>query len=212
MRRIILIATAILAVACGSAGAHPASQAKSGGLSWSGYSWHLHSGTGALGQQWSPSHVSVVGGHLVIKLSGGVGGGVAMATDKHFGTWTVTYRMSTGGGKYAILLWPQNGNRPEVDFAEDKPTDSQRKLMTATFHPKPGCTNCIHAQASGNFTAWHTVSVKWSATGYALSLDGRVWQHFPSAGYGGASHLSIQTAAWGNNAPSTLEVASVHVS
>jgi hypothetical protein len=126
------------------------------------------------------------------------------------GTWSVTFHDTTGGGKYAIGLWPQNGSRPEVDFAEDKPTDSARKLMTGTYHPKPGCTGCVHVKTSGNFTQTHTAAVHWTSSGWALTLDGKTWAHF-SGSYSGKLHLFIHNEAWGSSGSSTLTVSKVSV-
>jgi hypothetical protein len=181
------------------------------GIAFSGFQWHVHSGVNKAGQCQSPSHVSVSGGTLIERISGGCGGGVSMAVDKHFGTWTFTYRMTRGGGKYNFLLWPQNGSRPEVDAAEDKPTDSSRSLVTGTYHPKPGCTSCIHVKTTGDFTQWHTLAVKWTSSGFSLIKDGKQWAHFNSS-YGGKMHLAIQSAPWGSNGTSTLYVSKVTMS
>ena len=180
-------------------------------LKWSGYSWRVHRGTNGSGQCQSPSHVSIVGGHLIETISKRCGGGVSMILNKHLGTWSVTYRMTAGGGKYAILLWPRSGSRPEVDFAEDQLGDTARRMTTATYHPRPGCSGCIHAKIAGNFTKYHTASVVWTSKGFSLLLDGKQWTHFPGGGYGGQMHLAIQSAPWGSSGSSKLEVSGVSV-
>ncbi|MGN6378445.1 MAG: hypothetical protein ACTHNU_05795 [Gaiellales bacterium] len=134
-----------------------------------------------------------------------------MTLNKHLGTWSVTYRMTVGGGKYAILLWPKSGSRPEVDFAEDKPTDTKRTLTTGTYHPLPACKGCIHVKTSGDFTKYHTASVVWTSKGFNLLLDGKQWAHFPGGGYGGQMHVAIQSAPWGSSGSSKLEVSGVSV-
>lgn len=202
-------AAAAVALCAAPASAHVLQH--SSGASWSGQSWRVASGTNGAGQRNCASHVHF-GSALTIQVSGGCGGGVTGSINKHQGTWSVTFHDSTGGGKYAIGLWPQNGSRPEVDFAEDKPTDSQRKLMTGTYHPKPGCTGCIHVKTSGNFTQTHTATVKWTSSGFALLLDGRQWAKFPGGGYGGKLHIFIHNEAWGSSGSSTLTVSRVTVS
>jgi hypothetical protein len=173
-----------------------------GGLSWSGQDWHVASGTFASGQSNCPDHVSVNGGSLFIQVANNCGGGVGGSLNTTGGT--------AGAGKYAIGLWPQNGSRPEVDFAEDSRGDSGRNEMTATYHPLPGCTQCIHSRISGDFTQFHTASVTRSGGGFTLSLDGHTWEHYSSS-YGGAMHLFIHNEAWGDSGTSTLEVSNVSV-
>jgi hypothetical protein len=180
-------------------------------LSWSGYTWRVHSGTNGSGQCQSPSHVSIVNGHLIETISKGCGGGVSMTLNKHQGTWSVTYRMTVGAGKYAILLWPKSGSRPEVDFAEDRLGDTARKLTSGTYHPLPGCKQCIQVKIAGDFTKYHTASVVWTSKGFNLLLDGNQWAHFPGGGYSGQMHLAIQAAPWGSKGSSTLEVSKVSV-
>jgi hypothetical protein len=187
-----------------SAGAH------SGGVSWSGQTWHVASGTFASGQRNCPSNVHF-GGTVTIRVANHCGGAISSTVNRHQGTWSVRFRDTRGGGKYAILLWPANGSRPEVDFAEDKPTDAARALTTGTYHPRPGCTGCIHSSLAGNFTQWHTASVSWTSGGFTLLMDGRAWAHYPGGGYGGQMHVSIHNEAWGSGGSSTLEVASATV-
>lgn len=205
-----------LVAACAFSAALPAAahahtlQQQHGGTTWSGQSWRVASGTNGAGQRNCPSHVHF-GSSLTIQVSGGCGGGVTGSINRHMGSWSVSFHDTTGGGKYAIGLWPANGNRPEVDFAEDKPTDSARRLMTGTYHPKPGCTGCIHVMTTGNFTQQHTAAVHWTSGGFTLTLDGRTWARFPGGGYGGQLHLFIHNEAWGSGGSSTLTVSSVHV-
>jgi hypothetical protein len=197
---------ATVLIGAGSVQAHPTAAASS--TSWSGQSWRIASGVNGAGQRNCSNHVSF-GSSLTIKVYGGCGGGVTGSINKHQGTWSVRFRDTRGGGKYAIGLWPQSGSRPEVDFAEDKPTDSSRSLTTGTFHPKPGCTGCIHSKLSGDFTQWHTASVQWSSSGWTLTMDGKPWAHY-SGSYGGQLHIFIHNEAWGSSGSSTLEVASVN--
>ena len=198
--RVVPICLAALAVA-----AVP-STANANTLNWSGHQWRLKSGTGNLGQHWSPSHVSVNGGTLTIKDSGGVGGGVGEMNSHTYGTYAVTYRWScSAGNKYAILLWPQNGSRPEIDLAEQEKSDSsQCSKVMATWHPKPGCTACVQMRTTGNFTSWNTIAVNWTSSGLTFLLNGKSFGHVSSTSHT-AMHLSIQTFVYGGGS-STLQV------
>ena len=142
MRR-IMVALAALSIAAMVAAAPAEARVSSGStnhLAWSGYDWRVKSGTGKLGQCWSPSRVAVVGGTLRITSGNGCGGGVGMLLNRTYGTWSVRYRMTAGAGvKYGILLWPASGSRPEVDFAEGSKHDPNRQEVTGTYHPLPAC-------------------------------------------------------------------------
>lgn len=208
--KMLLMVMAAFSLTAGSASAAVIDGSHSSGTSWSGQSWRVASGVNGAGQRNCPSHVSFSGA-LTIKVYGNCGGGVTGSINRHQGTWSVTFKDTTGGGKYAIGLWPQNGSRPEVDFAEDKPSDSSRTLMTGTYHPKPGCTGCIHVKTSGHFTQTHTATVKWTSGGFALLLDGKQWAKFPGGGYGGNLHVFIHNEAWGSSGSSTLTVSKVSV-
>lgn len=206
-KNLILIPMVVCALLTSAGIAQARPLVTKGGTSWSGETWRVASGVNGAGQRNCPNHVSF-GASLTIKVYSGCGGGVTGSINKHTGTWSVTFRDTTGGGKYAIGLWPQNGSRPEVDFAEDKPTDSARKLMTGTYHPKPGCNSCIHSMVTGNFTQLHTAKVAWTASGWTLTLDGKQWAHYGGS-YGGAMHIFIHNEAWGSSGSSTLEVTKV---
>jgi hypothetical protein len=186
--------------------ARPAAVAR-GGLDWSGQHWHIANGTFASGQKNLASNVQVSGGHVFIHIHNLTGGGIGSSTNKVSGTWTVTFRMSKGAGKYAIGLWPEHGSRPEVDFAEDHRGDPNRTEMTGTYHPGPGCNSCIHSKIAGDFTQWHTAAVVRTSGGFALKLDGKQWAYYKS-GFHGAMHVFIHAEAWGDSGSSTLEVAS----
>jgi hypothetical protein len=186
-------------------------------LEWSGHTWTVFNGTGRLGQQWSPSHVSVSpAGALREEVSGGIAGGVG---DQHFqtyGQYWVRFRMSAGSGsKAAILLMGAGGNiaarRPEIDFAEfTKGGDAQRNLLTATLHY--GAANSMtHRSIRGDFTRWHTAGLIWRRGRLTFTLDGVVWatitHHVPST----PENLCIQTDGYTaqQHPPSTLRIARV---
>jgi hypothetical protein len=209
---IIAAVVTAFGVACGGASGHVAasSTATASKLTWSGHTWRVKNGSGNLGQRWSASHTSIKNGVLTIVTSGGVGGGVGETTDHTYGTYSVRYRMSAGSGsKYAILLWPANGSRPEIDFAEDSKSDSARKTLMATWHPKPGCTACIQMRTPGDFTAWHTATVKWTSGGLAFLVDGHQYGYVSASSHV-PMHLSIQTNAFARGPSTTLQVASVN--
>jgi hypothetical protein len=211
MKRLLSVLILAAALPAASAQAQPlATATHHGGVSWSGQTWHVASGTFKSGQRNCPSHVSF-GSSLTIKVYGMCGGGVGSTLNRHQGKWSVTFKDTRGAGKYAILLWPENGSRPEVDFAEDKRGDSQRVLTTGTYHPKPGCNSCIHSKISGDFTRFHTASVVWTSKGFTLLMDGKAWAHYPGGWYGGRMHVSIHNEAWGDSGSSTLTVSHVSV-
>ena len=55
-------------------------------LEWSGRSWSAYSGTGALGQRWSPDHVRVgAKGTLVQTVAGGLAGAIGDPTPYLYG-------------------------------------------------------------------------------------------------------------------------------
>lgn len=206
-----MLAVAVsLAFAAQPATASPVGAVHRGGTSWDGQTWHVESGVNGAGQANCASHVTF-GSVLTIKVAGGCGGTASSTLNRHQGTWSATFRDTTGGGKYVFLLWPANGSRPEVDFAEDKPTDSARVLTTATYHPKPGCTGCIHSKLGGNFTQWHTASVRWDSSGWTVLMDGKPWAHYAGS-YSGQMHVSIHNEPWGSSGSSTLQVSKVSVS
>jgi hypothetical protein len=211
-RSAIVAAALILAVACGSAGAHRAASSSGSGsnhLTWSGHTWRVKDGTGNLGQRWSASHTSVKNGVLTVVTSGGVGGGVGETTDHTYGTYSIRYRMTAGSGsKYAILLWPANGSRPEIDIAEDSKSDPTRSRVMATWHPKPGCTSCIQMRAPGDFTQWHTATLHWTSGGLTFDVDGHTFGHVSASSHV-PMHLSIQTNAFASGPSTTLQVANV---
>lgn len=185
------------------------------GLWWSGYSWHIHNGTGALGQRWAASNVSVDGsGVLHIKVANRVGGGVGMKMNQTYGTYTARLRMSKGTGKPVFLLWPQNGNRPEIDFAEGANPDPDRNEMHATWHPDNVGSHMVHYTAGVDYSVWHNWGVVWTANGIDFTVDGKVWAHSNPT-----SHIPMHLSITANyktgqaaSPASTLDVAWVKVS
>jgi hypothetical protein len=208
-----------LALLCGVAMfAVPATaNAAAAPLVWSGHTWTVFNGTGRLGQQWSPSHVSVSpAGALREVVSGGIAGGVGDQHFQTFGHYWVRFRMTPGSGsKAAILLMGAGGNiaerRPEIDFAEfTKIGDSDRSLLTATLHY--GAANLmIHRSIRGDFTQWHTVGLIWRQGRLTFTLDGAVWARITSHVPAVPMNLCLQTDGFTmvQHPPSTLRIARV---
>lgn len=208
MRKHLVLIPMLVCALFMSAGAAEASAPH---LTFDGQAYRVKSGSGNLGQQWRPSNVTVTGGVLNIYNRNRTAGGVGMLLNKHLGTYAITFRMSAGIGKYAILLWPSGSNRPEVDLAENSKNDPGRTRTMATYHPKPGCNSCIQSRVSGDFTNWHTVTGNWTNSGFTVSLDGKQFANYPHP-YGGQMHLSIQTNALNEAGTSVLQVSKVAVS
>lgn len=213
------IAATALAVASSLAGHQapvqpapaPASTQLSAGsnrFTWGGHSWRCFDGTGALGQHWRCANVSA-GSTLQLKIPSDSASGVHLFGSSRYGTWTVTFRITPGtGSRYAILLMPDNAQRPEVDFAEGDDKYATRQTLTGTYHPKPGCIDCIHLKTNGDFTTWHTLGVTVAPGGITWTKDGAAWAHLARS-VPGPMHLNIQTARVGSGGLSTLEVRSI---
>jgi hypothetical protein len=165
-------------------------------LAYGGCAWRVYSGIGDLGQRFDSSHVEVqTGDVLKLSISGEVGAGIAdTARGQVYGSWSVRMRMSKGGGKPAVLLWPDKGKRPEMDFAEGLRGDAERQTITATYHPDTNPAHSIHHHHLIDYTRYHTYSVEWTATHLRYLIDGVEWavDHVHNAR---PSHLVIM-AVW----------------
>jgi len=124
------------------------------------------------------SHVSVGGGVLTIAgyQDGGrwVGGGVSnWPLTRTYGKWEVRFRIDKHDElSYTLLLWPDQGWPPEIDFAEDAGGD--RSTTSATLHYGPNNSQ-IQKQRSADFSQWHTLGVEWTAGKLVYTLDGAAW-------------------------------------
>lgn len=183
---------------------------------WAGQTWHTFKSTGALGQVWSPSMVSISStGTLTEKISGNTAGGIG-ATQYHTGaTVSADFRFSPGAGKMCMALFASKGH--ELDFAESKKGDSGRTVMTATVHYGGAANHMIHFKVPGDFTQWHHVQIVWKAgSSVTFLMDGKAFGHATgSAVYGGPMHTVIQTAGAnvaGAGAPAQLQVRNFSVS
>jgi hypothetical protein len=180
-------------------------------LQWAGQSWHLFSGTGRLGQVWSPSMVHVDStGTLNIGVNGNTSGGVGSTTYKTYGHYAATFKMTPGAGKFVAILKGHEGCPfNELDIAEGKKGDSGRTQITATRHWGTGKTNMLQHRIALNYTTWHTVSVNWTASAMVVSMDGTPFATYTSHVSHTPMDWAIQTAGAnvaGSGAPSTLSV------
>ena len=87
--------------------------------------------------------------------------------------------MAGDGFSAAGLLWPRsNAWPPEIDFFEVGAHLGSRQLMYVTNHYlTAGVSNKAEheldqAFIKGNFTTWHTVSTRWSASSIRVYVDG----------------------------------------
>jgi beta-glucanase (GH16 family) len=178
-------------------------------IQWSGRTWNIYSGTGALGQAWSPDNVRVSAkGTLVQTVSNGIAGGIGDPTPYLYGEWTVRFRMSAGAGaKYAILLI-DHAHGSEIDFAEGrKGGDDQRKLMTTSVHFADG--TIAHNQIAGDFTKYHTAGVIWKPGVVQFTLDGTLFATVKDARVPSVPmHFAIQSRSYAPGPDCYLEVQS----
>ncbi len=169
--------------------------------------------------RWAPSHLVEGGGMLTMKIGRdpafgwhwiAAGMSQGRSLNQTYGAWAVRFRMQRGAGTaFAMMLWPQSGWPPEIDFAEEGPgMGSTRRLMTSTLHY--GSSNTmIHHAVYADFTRWHTMSVRWTPGKISYLLDGRPWaqitgSHVPHQ----PMHLSIQTEVGPKGSDTTYPTAS----
>ena len=170
-------------------------------------SWFAYSGQpgGDPGGWWSPTHVSVSGGELVLAgyrdpAFGGrwVTGGVSSKPGlvQTYGRYEVRFRFDAGVGiAHAILLWPaDNSWPPEIDFSEDNGTT--KRTTYATLHWGQS-NNQQQVQTPVDLTRWHTLGVQWTPGKLVYTLDGRAWATVSSRNVPSVPMvLDIQTQAW----------------
>lgn len=161
---------------------------------WHGIDWTVYNGAGLLHQVFAADNVRVNRrGRLVVRVDDRAGGGVAMTDQgRTRGTWRVRFRMSAGvGSKYVILLWPDDGPRPEIDFAEGRIMDPARSYTSATVHRtwRDGITTIDSPHM--DFTRWHTAAVRYGRHAFRFYLDGVRWARVAFATRA-RLHLAIQ--------------------
>lgn len=135
--------------------------------------------------RWDPSQVEVSGGTLKLHTSredgvwrsGGIGGWDWAGGARTYGRFDVRIRFDAGTGvSAAALLWPSdNVWPPEIDFYEIAETWGDRSRMMVTTHwPSASGRQLSQHVSTGDFTQWHTVSVRWSADAIVYLLDDQV--------------------------------------
>jgi hypothetical protein len=179
-------------------------------VAWSGHTWEIYAGTGALGQRWSPDHVRVGRkGTLVQTVANGLSGGMGDPTPHLYGEWRVRFKMSPGAGaKYAILLIDHAHGR-EIDFAEGlKGGDDDRRIMTSSVHFSDG--TIAHNRIAGDFTQYHDAGVIWKPGVVTFTLDGEVWATVTDPRVPAVPmHLAIQTRSYAPGPACYLEAESI---
>ena len=126
---------------------------------------------------WSPSHVGVRDGKLVLsqyRENGKfVSGGVALSPSQTYGNFQIRMRVDPSDDMtYAVLLWPSKGWPPEIDIAEDGGGRRQSNASTLIYGAATPRTQ-IQVKAYADFSRWHTVGVEWSPGKLAYTLDGK---------------------------------------
>jgi beta-glucanase (GH16 family) len=153
--------------------------------------WGAYSGQpgGDPGGWWEPSHAVVRNGVLRLEtyrdrpkgdrrkgrrwVSGGVSS--AHGLEQRYGKYAVRFRMDAGHGVAGILLlWPQHGWPPEIDFAEMGGITPGRPGVTATLHYGRR-DRTIARSVRADFTTWHVAGVEWNPGQIVYTLDGRRW-------------------------------------
>jgi len=178
-----------------------------GGRTLNRAKWRLYWGQsgGDPGGFFSPSHVSVANGMLVIsgyrdRALGGrwATGGVSSSPGlvQTYGKYEVSFRLDPGVGVgHALLLSALKGQwPPEFDFSEDDASNRVRTLSTLHYGPRDAK---ISRLLTVNLTQWHTLGVEWTPRRLVYTIDGRVWAtvvsaHVPSI----PMVLDIQTQTW----------------
>jgi len=172
--------------------------------------WFTYEGqpAGDNGGWFSPSHVAVDGGKLVIRaqkeqtargplyVTGGVSNHNVFS--QKYGRFDVRFRMDKGVGiAYALLLWPSSDKwPPEIDIIEDNGHD--RTNTSATMHYDPDDKKIQRFITKNDFSKWHTATLEWTPGHLVYRLDGKVWatidsSHVPDE----PMDLALQTQAWG---------------
>ena len=135
------------------------------------------------------------GGVLHEKISGNTAGGIGSTAWRTYGTWSADFQVSSGAGKYVLLLAGKEGTPyNELDIAEGKKGDSGRTKLMVTRHWGVGKTKMSQYFVSADFTKWHHIEVKWTAQAMTVSRDGRVVANYTTHVSKTPMHMTIQTA------------------
>lgn len=178
--------------------------------------WGPYEGAGNSGKgRRTADAISLSGGVLTIKGDAdGTTGGMAWNTNQTHGRWEVRARFPRGDDQYhpVLLLWPDNGWPPEVDFSETTSASSD----TSFYLHYSSSNQQVSASKNLDLTQWHDYAVEWESghvTGYVdgvqwfQSTDGKTIPHVPM-------HLAIQLDYFpdgGSPRPSELDVDYVRI-
>ena len=167
---------------------------------------------------WAPSHLVERGGVLTMRIGrdpaygyNWIAAGISQGRtlNQTYGWWSVRFRMARGAGTaFAMMLWPQNGWPPEIDFAEEGPAmGASRSLVTSTLHYGQGNT-MIHHNLRVDLRKWHTMGVRWTPGRIEYRLDGHTWATITgSAVPHQPMHLCIQTEVGPKGTDKTMPTA-----
>jgi hypothetical protein len=187
-----------------------ASTAQAATIRYAHQDWHTFKSTGNLGQHWDPAMVSISRHVLTERIQGDVAGGIGSTHYQLRGRWDMDFRISAGAGKFVLLLAGREGTpHNELDFAESKVGDSQRREIIATRHWGVGRSHLKQHRVRANFTRWHHVTVVWKRRKMNVKLDGVRFAHFIRHISKTPMALKIQTAGanvGGGGADATLQV------
>ncbi|MGO4257209.1 glycoside hydrolase family 16 protein [Marmoricola sp. RAF53] len=131
---------------------------------------------------WRPARARISNGTLLLEnrrsadgrwTSGGVGSWTWPVANRLHGRVDVRLRADRAPGiSMAALLWPDRGWPPEIDFFETFPEWPDRRRMRVTSHF--GARDLVRqAEAAGDFTRWHVISLRWDPDRVRVLVDGR---------------------------------------
>lgn len=144
---------------------------------WGAYDGAGHDGNGRR----TPDAIKVGGGVVTITGdSGGNSGGMAWGDNQTYGKWEMRAKFPKGDGNYhpVLLLWPQDGWPPEIDFAETTSDSDQVGffLHYSSSNQQESATRNI------DITQWHNYAVEWTSSSVTGYIDGVQWFQNSSSG------------------------------
>lgn len=161
--------------------------------------WSVYVSTHANGSSWTAAMVQVAGGELRVEGvgrnptgAGNTAGGLCWCGlgDRVYGKWVVRARFDAGAGYGPVIgLWPNTnkGGDGSIGFAESTP--AARNVLHGYVTSPAGKPTFAEKTLPGDFTAWHTYTVDWRATGVRMYVDGRLF--FDSATVAGTVAPSV---------------------
>lgn len=144
---------------------------------WGPYDGAGHNGNGRR----TPDAIKVGGGVVTITGdSGGNSGGMAWGGNQTYGKWEMRAKFPKGDGNYhpVLLLWPESGWPPEIDFAETSSDSDQVGffLHYSSSNQQESATKNI------DLTQWHNYAVEWTSSSVTGYIDGVQWFQNQSSG------------------------------